>query len=419
MMTVCDPATGELVSPRTKNLVRKDRRPGFDVVLRMERSAVLAFVACPEARPAIRAAHEEAIRKAVAYFEAELLVAKSATDATGQPMRTTGLIAAGFHHYANRAGDPDLHTHVIVANLVKRQDGIWGTFAAGKLMGAASTLSAIYHMVFFAEMQRCFGVAIRRDPATGYRRLAAVTDAAIDEFLVRTHEVEAYLDAKGWPDTEVARQAAVIATRRSKAQAELLADEHTWKARMEAVGVTRQSMRQALHLVPDATAEPPGALAALCPSQLVESEARILVRLATSSPTRIYREQVVREWARELDGVSEIASLVALVDHTMDETRGLMRRYAADRDGTALFATASLDELRSRLGERAVAEALAASSVPLPGRVPGTGNAHPATPDHRAEVSKTSDPQTPFSAGPVAKGPHGYMVFEAPRSVAL
>ena len=176
VMTVRDPATGELLSPRTRNLIRKDRRPGFDVVLRMERSAALAFVACPEARSAIRAAHEEGIRQAISYFERELLVAKSVRDALGRPMATSGLVAAGFHHYANRSGDPDLHTHVIVANLIQRTDGVWASFAAGKLMGAASTLFAICHMAFFAEVQRVFGAQIRRDPAlTSTSPLAKMT----------------------------------------------------------------------------------------------------------------------------------------------------------------------------------------------------------------------------------------------------
>ena len=319
VMTVADPETGELLSPRTKNLIRRDRRPGFDVVIRMERSAALAFVACPEARAAIRAAHEEGIRQAVSYFERELLVAKSAKDTLGRPMATSGLVAAGFHHYANRSGDPDLHTHVIVANLVRRTDGIWATFAAGKLMGAASTLSAIYHMVFFAEVECVFGAELRRDPATGYRRLAAVSDAAVAEFLRRTHEVDAYIEEMGWPDTQVARQAAVIATRRSKAEAELLADERSWRQRMAAVGVTKDSIRKALNLAPDASPVAPTAVPSLSPTELAQAELRVLLRLSSGARTRIYREQVVREWARELDGVAEVATLLSLVDHTMDK----------------------------------------------------------------------------------------------------
>ena len=99
VMTVRDPATGELLSPRTRNLIRRDRRPGFDVVFRMERSAALAFVACPEARSAIRAAHEEGIRQAISYFEQELLVRDPAPTlqvTVGEDARSVSEVAKAF-----------------------------------------------------------------------------------------------------------------------------------------------------------------------------------------------------------------------------------------------------------------------------------------------------------------------------------
>ena len=36
-----------------------------------------------------------------------------------------GLLAAAFTHRDSRAGDPDLHTHVAVANKVQTLDGRW------------------------------------------------------------------------------------------------------------------------------------------------------------------------------------------------------------------------------------------------------------------------------------------------------
>ena len=36
-----------------------------------------------------------------------------------------GLVAAAFTHRDSRAGDPDLHTHVAVANKVQTLDGRW------------------------------------------------------------------------------------------------------------------------------------------------------------------------------------------------------------------------------------------------------------------------------------------------------
>jgi hypothetical protein len=36
-----------------------------------------------------------------------------------------GLLAVGFDHRQSRAGDPLLHTHLIVANRIQRPDGRW------------------------------------------------------------------------------------------------------------------------------------------------------------------------------------------------------------------------------------------------------------------------------------------------------
>lgn len=40
-------------------------------------------------------------------------------------LRAEGLVAAGFTHRTSRAGDPQLHTHVLVANVTKGVDGVW------------------------------------------------------------------------------------------------------------------------------------------------------------------------------------------------------------------------------------------------------------------------------------------------------
>ena len=38
-----------------------------------------------------------------------------------------GVVAAAFDHWDSRAGDPQLHTHVVVMNRVQTLDGVWRT----------------------------------------------------------------------------------------------------------------------------------------------------------------------------------------------------------------------------------------------------------------------------------------------------
>lgn len=50
----------------------------------------------------------------------------AATDEADAQVEVAGLIAAAFDHYDSRAGDPQLHTHVVISNKVKTAwDGTW------------------------------------------------------------------------------------------------------------------------------------------------------------------------------------------------------------------------------------------------------------------------------------------------------
>jgi TrwC relaxase len=52
-------------------------------------------------------------------------------------VNVTGLVAAAFIHRDSRAGDPDLHTHVAVANKVQTLDGRWLSIDGRVLFKAA------------------------------------------------------------------------------------------------------------------------------------------------------------------------------------------------------------------------------------------------------------------------------------------
>ncbi len=43
----------------------------------------------------------------------------AATDGVDAQVEVAGLIATAFDHYDSRAGDPPLHTHVVISNKVK------------------------------------------------------------------------------------------------------------------------------------------------------------------------------------------------------------------------------------------------------------------------------------------------------------
>ena len=129
-----------------------------------------------------------------------------------------GLVAAGFRHRTSRAGDPNLHTHVVVANFgYLGADGRWSALDARHLYRWAQPVGYLYEAHLRHELTRRLGVewALVRN---GIADLAGTPRAAIDVFSTRRREILEHLEAHGMGGGRAA-QIATYATRRSKTEA--------------------------------------------------------------------------------------------------------------------------------------------------------------------------------------------------------
>ena len=76
----------------------------------------------------------------------------------------TGLVATAFDHRESRTGDPDLHTHVAVANKVCGIDGKWRSLDARVLHSLGVAASERYNTRFEDAMSRRLGVEFEERP---------------------------------------------------------------------------------------------------------------------------------------------------------------------------------------------------------------------------------------------------------------
>ena len=83
----------------------------------------------------IERAHQAAVAAALQFIEDRALFTREGTGGVRQ-VNVTGLVAAAFTHRDSRAGDPDLHTHVAVANKVQTLGGRWLSID-GRILHAA------------------------------------------------------------------------------------------------------------------------------------------------------------------------------------------------------------------------------------------------------------------------------------------
>ena len=89
---------------------------GFDLTFSPVKSvSALWALADPQLAAAIERCHQAAVADALAFIERHALFTRTGTNGVRQ-VEVRGLVAAAFTHRDSRAGDPDLHTHVAVAN---------------------------------------------------------------------------------------------------------------------------------------------------------------------------------------------------------------------------------------------------------------------------------------------------------------
>ena len=107
-----------------------------------------------------------------------------------------GIAAACFRQHTSRALDPQLHTHVVIANRVVADDGRWLALDARTIKCDQRTLSALYHASLRAELTRSPRGGVGRAGATASPRWRGVPDDVLAEFSSRTKAVEERIEDK-------------------------------------------------------------------------------------------------------------------------------------------------------------------------------------------------------------------------------
>jgi RNA polymerase sigma factor (sigma-70 family) len=144
------PATGRsMIAVR-----RPDRLPGFDLTFSAPKSVSLLFAVFDEKTSlAVRRAHDAAVAQALGYLEREAGEVRRGRDGVDR-LPGGGFVAAAFRHRSSRAGDPQLHTHVLVANMTRGADGRWSALDGRQIYLQAKTAGTLYQTVLRYELRR-------------------------------------------------------------------------------------------------------------------------------------------------------------------------------------------------------------------------------------------------------------------------
>ena len=112
--------------------------------------------------------------------------------ATGEKdlVRLPGVVAIAYQHETSRAGDPHLHTHVIVPNRQPRADGQLVALDGTSLYHEARAAGVIYQATLRRELHRSLGVEWAPvDPPPGMAEVAGVDPASITAWSQRSTQL--------------------------------------------------------------------------------------------------------------------------------------------------------------------------------------------------------------------------------------
>ena len=209
-----DPSSGEPLKPRANRRVA-----AWDVTLSPPKSISALWALAPvDTRREVTEAQAAAVDAAIGYLTSHACVARLGRDGVDrQDGAQLGFLRAEFTHRCSREGDPQLHTHSVLVNVLEAADGRRAALDGGLLFQHAKAADGIYQAALRADLTRRLGVDWeRRDEQW---QIAGIPPGLCREWSKRRSQITAALAARGLdPDTASGRaaQTAALATRHRK-----------------------------------------------------------------------------------------------------------------------------------------------------------------------------------------------------------
>jgi len=242
---------------------KKTRRAvaGFDYSFSMPKSAsVLWGLSDAGMQQVIANAHHEAVTEVIGLFERQVAATRTgatvpANDGTSagavRQVGVQGVTAACFDHWDSRAGDPDLHTHVVIsAKVQSKEDGRWLALDGRPAHAAAVAMSVHYDAILADILARDLGLdwdaRDRGQDRNPEWAIATIPPALSKLFSQRANAIEAEKDrlaakftaehghAPSRSTVTKLRQQATLATRPGKRVRSLAQLVQTWRGQAEA-----------------------------------------------------------------------------------------------------------------------------------------------------------------------------------------
>jgi conjugative relaxase-like TrwC/TraI family protein len=225
--------------PRTGSALGSGRVAvaAFDLTFSAPKSASVLFaLGGAEVADAVVTAHRQAVAGSLSYLEQHGITAVRRAGPARAVLATTGAVAAEFTHGVSRNGDPHLHSHVVVANLVHGVDGRWSACDRRGLDAHRMAASGVYEADLRAGLSASLGVRWNAAHPGRTAEIAGVGPELLGAFSSRGADIRRHMYEAGARSGRGARVAWAV-TRPAKPPSAPFADlAADWQRRARDVG---------------------------------------------------------------------------------------------------------------------------------------------------------------------------------------
>jgi conjugative relaxase-like TrwC/TraI family protein len=208
--------------------------------------SLLAAGANPQVRRLLAEGRAEALTVAIGYLERHGVGVRREHNGVDRYQAVGGVVAVAFEHRMSRAGDPNLHTHVLVQNAAQGPDGRWTALDSDRLYAQLMAADHVYLAAERAALTERLGVRWGPvDERSGAAEIQGLDDRAlIERFSKRSEQIDQWLTEHGLSGIK-ASSAAAVATRAPKDYSESEESVYArWGAELAEQGVGERELAE-------------------------------------------------------------------------------------------------------------------------------------------------------------------------------
>ncbi len=185
--------------------VSKRKIATFDFILSAPKSvSLIGLIGSNEVETKVFEAHRNAVRETINWLECDLVKARRGSSKENIRVNISGLYGAQFLHRTSRMNDPHLHSHVVIANMVRGPDGYFSGADMRNVFSLSTNIGSRYQSLLRNELTKTLNLNWDRY-RNGVADVCGVSQEAIELFSKRSQYLKSFAIRDGFDASTVAK----------------------------------------------------------------------------------------------------------------------------------------------------------------------------------------------------------------------